>query len=116
MEHPDAEDYFQSKLKLFRQCSVACVNLDADRAAEVLETAGRHARRVITFGRTPEGDVYGSEIGKERPRHSLPRAHAALLPKLRLTMPGLFNVENALAAVAVSEALGVPERYIYTGS
>lgn len=115
MEHPDAEDYFQSKLKLFRQCSVACVNLDADRAAEVLETAGRHARRVITFGRTPEADVYGSEIEKSGHDILFRVRTPRFSRKLRLTMPGLFNVENALAAVAVSEALGVPERYIYTG-
>ena len=30
-------------------------------------------------------------------------------------MPGLFNVENALAAIAVCEGLGIPERHIYVG-
>jgi UDP-N-acetylmuramoyl-L-alanyl-D-glutamate--2,6-diaminopimelate ligase len=32
-----------------------------------------------------------------------------------LTMPGLFNVENALAAIAVAYALRIPEEHIYTG-
>ena len=32
-----------------------------------------------------------------------------------LTMPGLFNVENALAAIAVTTELGVPYKYIYDG-
>ena len=30
-------------------------------------------------------------------------------------MPGLFNVENALAAIAICEGLGIPEKYIYVG-
>ncbi|WP_242848937.1 glutamate ligase domain-containing protein [Syntrophomonas palmitatica] len=30
-------------------------------------------------------------------------------------MPGLFNVENALAAIAVTYTLNIPEEYIYEG-
>ena len=30
-------------------------------------------------------------------------------------MPGLFNVENALAAIAVCQGLNIPERCIYVG-
>ena len=37
------------------------------------------------------------------------------LREFRLTMPGLFNVENALAAIAVCEGLNIPERCIYVG-
>ena len=32
-----------------------------------------------------------------------------------LTMPGLFNVENALAAIAAAYILRIPENFIYTG-
>ena len=32
-----------------------------------------------------------------------------------LTMPGLFNVENALAAIAVAYVLKIPEEHIYAG-
>ena len=35
--------------------------------------------------------------------------------EFRLTMPGLFNVQNALAALAVCEAVGVPEQYAFAG-
>jgi acetylglutamate kinase len=37
------------------------------------------------------------------------------LREFRLTMPGLFNVENALAAITVCEGLGIPEQHIYVG-
>lgn len=35
VEHSDFEDYFQSKLILFKQCTIGCINLCADRAEEV---------------------------------------------------------------------------------
>ena len=37
------------------------------------------------------------------------------LRQFRLTMPGLFNVENALAAIALSQALNIPESCVYVG-
>ena len=40
IEHPDFEDYFQSKLKIFDQCKVACVNLDSDRKEDILCVRG----------------------------------------------------------------------------
>lgn len=39
IEHPDFEDYFSSKLKIFSQGAVNCVNLDCDYADRVLEAA-----------------------------------------------------------------------------
>ena len=30
IEHPDFEDYFSSKLKIFAQARIACVNLDCE--------------------------------------------------------------------------------------
>ena len=39
VEHPDFEDYFASKLKLFAQSEVNCVNLDSDHAGRILEAA-----------------------------------------------------------------------------
>ena len=39
IEHPDFQDYFASKLKIFDQAQVNCVNLDCDHAPEVLAAA-----------------------------------------------------------------------------
>jgi UDP-N-acetylmuramoyl-L-alanyl-D-glutamate--2,6-diaminopimelate ligase len=108
IEHPDAEDYFQSKLKLFRQSDTACVNLDSDRADEVLSAASA-CNRVITFStKNPDADVFASGIRKSGPdilfRARTPRFER----EFRLTIPGFFNVENALSAIAVCEALAFP--------
>lgn len=115
IEHPDFEDYFQSKLKIFAQAAVGCVNLDMERADKVL-TAAKTCPRVITFSqKDTNATVYADQIRKNGNdilfRVKTPR----YLRKFRLTMPGLFNVENALAAIAVCEALGIPEQHIYVG-
>lgn len=114
LEHPDEEDYFQSKLKLFSQSTVACVNLDTKRVDEVL-AAARNCQRVITFGTSPSADVYGHEIQKSGNDILFRVRTARFSRQFRLTMPGLFNVENALAAIAICEGLGIPEKYIYMG-
>ncbi len=115
IEHPDFEDYFQSKMKIFAQAAVGCVNLDMDRADEVL-AAAKACPRVITFSqKDTSAAVFADQVRKSGNdilfRVKTPR----YLRKFRLTMPGLFNVENALAAIAVCEALGIPEQYIYVG-
>ena len=116
LEHPDFEDYFHSKLKIFSQAEVSCVNLDCDRADEVLAAARRDCRRVITFSRKdPNADVYGSHIRK-RGNDILFRVTSRHISReFQLTMPGLFNTENALAAIAVCEGLGIPQQCIYVG-
>jgi acetylglutamate kinase len=115
IEHPDFEDYFQSKLKIFTHADLGCVNLDMDRADQVL-SAARCCRRLVTFSqKDPSAAVYADQVVKQGNdilfRVKTPR----FLRRFRLTMPGLFNVENALAAIAVCEALGVPERFIDLG-
>lgn len=116
IEHPDFEDYFTSKLRIFAQAAAACVNLDCDHADRVLAAARRACPRMITFSqRDPSATVFGSQVRKaggdilfrvKTPRYSR---------EFRLTMPGLFNVQNALAALAVCEALGIPEQYAFAG-
>ena len=115
IEHPDFEDYFQSKLRIFEQTELACVNLDCDRAAEV-RAAARRCRRTITFSQSDStADVFADQVHKSGNdilfRVKTPR----YLRHFRLTMPGLFNVENALAAIAVCEGLGIPETAISAG-
>ncbi len=116
IEHPDFEDYFTSKLRIFAQGEAACVNLDSDESTRVLEAAEAQCSRVISFSeKNPDATVYASGVRKVGGdilfRVKTPRYHR----EFRLTMPGLFNVQNALATLAVCEALGIPEQYAYTG-
>ncbi|WP_242848938.1 Mur ligase family protein [Syntrophomonas palmitatica] len=53
IEHRDIEDYFVSKLAIFKQCRTACVNLDSDMVDRVL-AAAKDSEQVITFGANPK--------------------------------------------------------------
>ena len=116
IEHPDFEDYFSSKLKIFAQGAVNCVNLDCEHADRILAAAQGAGKPVYTFSQKNEqADVYASQVRK-RGNDILFRVRTRrFFREFRLTMPGLFNVENALAAIAVCEGLQIPERCIYVG-
>lgn len=116
IEHPDFDDYFHAKLKIFAQADFSCVNLDCDHAQAALQAAQRDCPRVLTFSRhNPAASVYGSEVRKVG-HDILFRVDAAQLSgEYRLTMPGLFNVDNALAAIAICRGLGIPRQAVLDG-
>ena len=116
IEHPDFEDYFASKLKLFSQAQINCVNLDCDRASQVLAAARAAGRPVLTFSqKDPQADVYASQVRKEDGQTVFQVRTPQYEREFRLTMPGLFNVENALGAITVCQALQIPSWAVYDG-
>jgi len=116
IEHPDFQDYFTSKLKIFGQAQVNCVNLDCDHAPEVLAAAQAAGKPVITFSqKNPQADVYASSVRKEDGQTVFQVRTPSYEREFRLTMPGLFNVENALGVIAVCEALHIPDWAVYDG-
>ena len=116
IEHPDFEDYFGSKLKIFAQADFSCVNLDCEHAAEALESARSACGTVLTFSRqNPAAAVYGSNVRKVGHDILFQADAAQLSGQYRLTMPGLFNVDNALAAIAVCRGLDIPKQAVLDG-
>lgn len=114
IEHSDMEDYLSSKLKLFGLCRAACVNLDSDCLPRIMDEA-KNVRRLLTFGTNEQADIYGSNIRKDGFDTIFNVRCDRFNREFILTMPGLFNVENALAATAAAYILKIPEQYIYTG-
>ena len=116
IEHPNFEDYFASKLKIFAQAHISCVNLDCDHAQRVMEAAQAAGAPIITFSqKDPAAQVYASDVHKEDGQILFTLRTPRYTHQMRLTMPGLFNVENALGAAALCEALDIPEWAVYDG-
>lgn len=114
IEHSDFNDYFSSKLKIFEQTKTALVNIDSD-YPDTLLAAAKSSQKLIKFGKSPSADVYGYDIKKVgHETHFMVRT-AAFDEKFILTMPGLFNVENALAAIAVALEYHIPTEIIKQG-
>jgi UDP-N-acetylmuramoyl-L-alanyl-D-glutamate--2,6-diaminopimelate ligase len=118
--HPTMEDYFTAKRRLFapadggRPPRVAIVNADdpyGRRLADELSAAGADAARpaqLLTFAIDREATYRATavESGFDGSRFTLRTPAGALA--LRTPLPGRFNVQNVLAAVAAVHALGVP--------
>lgn len=107
VEHPDFEDYFASKLRIFDQARVAVVNLDSDEIQTILSRA-RRCERVVTFSaRDDSADVWASDIQSAYGMVSFTAHTPGWEGPVCLGMPGLFNVDNALATIAICEVLGI---------
>ena len=107
VEHRDFQDYFQSKLLLFRQVKTACVSLDSPFSRQILAGAAS-AERIVTFGAAAGADFRVSQIRTEQGRICFRVTCSDFDETFTLAMHGTFNVENALAAIAVAHVCGIP--------
>ncbi len=114
VEHSDLEDYLSAKLKLFSQSKLAVVNLNSDFSERVLEAATA-SENIITFGLDERAGFYGYNIIKKDHEIHFHVKTATFDEEFILTMPGLFNVENALAAIAVCCHFEIPLDIIKAG-
>ena len=121
IEHKDFNDYFHSKLRIFKQTKTAFICANSDNFNEIKE-ASKASEKVITFGHEDnlktdksECDVYGYNIKKTDDGIKFIVKTKDFDEEFLLTMPGLFNVENALAAIAVALEYNIPIEYIKKG-
>ena len=116
VEHQDFKDYFYSKLELFKQTENACINLDSNNVEEIIE-ASKKSPKVITFStKNKDADVYAYDIKKDGHNTIKFRVRTSSFDEeIVLNMPGLFNVENALAAISTAIVLNIPFENIYEG-
>lgn len=115
IEHPNFEDYFASKLKIFDASKIACVNMNADYADKILAYAKGKCENVITFGFDESCTIYCDAYTKKADGIYFNVASPKYNGEFAIGMPGLFNVENALAAIAICMALDVPEEFVKSG-
>lgn len=109
-EHPDMDDYLSCKLKIFDSSAIGVVNRDCDVADRVLEYATSRCR-VYTYGLTPDSDCYATDIRTVRRGSATGTEFNVVSPWYEGTMfvslPGKFNVYNALCAICVAGILKV---------
>lgn len=91
----------------------AIVCLDDQNIAEVLPEI---KKRTITYGLTPQADIYGDNLFFEEGRvHFTVKNGGRELGSLSIAPPGKHNVYNALAAICVGLELQVPFKTIREG-
>ena len=83
---------------------------------ERVRAAAAACPRVVTFSQKfPSADVYGSQVRKEGEKIAFHVRTPRYERELAIFTPGLFNVENALAAVASAEVYGIPADVVAAG-
>lgn len=91
----------------------AIVCLDDPNIADILPSI---KKRTITYGLTPQADIYAEDISWQDGRVFFTVKNAAgVLGRIGITPPGIHNVYNALAVVCVGLELELPFAKIQTG-
>lgn len=114
VEHSDFEDYFSSKLKIFKQARTAVVSLSSDCKERVLQ-ASQQCEKLITTGFDRSADFFCHDVKKVSLDTRFMVKTADFDEEFALSMPGLFNVDNALCAIAAAIEYDVPLDIIKRG-
>ncbi|GAB4059671.1 UDP-N-acetylmuramoyl-L-alanine--D-glutamate ligase [Uliginosibacterium sediminicola] len=109
--HGDMQSYAQAKAAVFAGSGVQVLNREDVWVAGL----GLAGRRVVDFGLSaPQGEAqYG--IRQIEGEHYLCRGSEVLLAHSALQLAGMHNLANALAALALCEAIGLPREALLAG-
>ena len=114
-EHKDFQEYLDCKKLLFRQTGPVIANKDDPRWQEATELA---KDRVVTVSQKGEADYMASEVQNLWEGSYLGvtfRLSGKMDAQVSIPMPGTFNVENALIAIAITAEMGIPKETILAG-
>lgn len=109
VEHHDFEDYFSSKLSIFKSAKVAVINSSADHFERIVSSAKREGCEIVTFGFRPNDTLCCTDLCHFENKTAFEaRWKEEEVLSYEILLAGSYNVENALAAIAVSKVFGVP--------
>ncbi len=111
-EHPDMEDYFRSKQKLFTLSRQGVVNSDSSHAEQLIQEA---PCPVLTYGIENEADVRALNIVTHSDFVEFDVETPWFKDHMTVSVPGLFSIYNALAAISVCGLKGVDAATIKEG-
>ena len=98
-EHPDMEDYFESKLKLFDMCDIAYVNADDLYGQRVIREA---KCEIKTYGIDNEANNIAKDITITNSYADFKEKLYGKNERIKVGIPGRFSIYNALAAICVA--------------
>ena len=114
--HPTFEDYFQAKLRLFRELlppgSPAVIDADSPGADQVIETAHNRKLKIFTVGQG--GKAIGlNSIAREGFKQRLSVTFEGRDFSVALPLAGAFQVSNALVAAGLALGLGSSAEIVF---
>ena len=108
-EHPDFEDYFESKAKLFGMAKKAFVNLDDYRALKLMKSVKTCDFK--TYAVDNNADMLAKDITITNVSVDFKVKLGMRNERIKVNIPGRYSVYNALAAISIANELKVdPEK------
>lgn len=104
-EHPDMEDYFHSKLKLFEMCKTGIVNADDLYGAKIPRLFPDNS--IITYGIDNFANVLAKDITITNSYVDFKVKITDRNERVKTGIPGRFSVYNSLAAICVAQKFGI---------
>ena len=104
-EHPDMNDYFNSKMKLFEMCKIGFINADDFYVAK--------AKKLITdcdiktYGIDNVSDLLAKDITVTNSSADFKVKIGDRNERVKTGIPGRFSVYNSLAAISVAAKFGI---------
>ncbi|MEI6601940.1 MAG: UDP-N-acetylmuramoyl-L-alanyl-D-glutamate--2,6-diaminopimelate ligase [Clostridia bacterium] len=111
-EHTDFEDYLMQKLKFPPMCKQFLINADMHDVQRVKAVA---PTGFLTYGIENKADIFAQNIIAKPDAISFDVITPWWSDHVMLSVPGAFNVSNALAAIGVCALLGVSKESILAG-
>ena len=115
-EHSSMQEYLECKSMLFKRCKVGFINTDDEKSSEIVKN---HTCEVKTFGIKNSADYCATNINLVNKFGDI-GVNCNLYGDLNvenvyISIPGEFNVYNALAASAVSHYMKISNESIKNG-
>lgn len=117
-EHKSFSEYLDCKARLFSQCKVGILN-EGDAHADFIRKKAA-CDRLYSFGTCKEADFLAENIQYSAEKGFLGleftfSAFGGEKTKMRVGIPGQFNADNALAAFAVCDLMGISRSVLSNG-
>ena len=103
-EHPNMEDYFNSKLKLFKMCKNGFINVDDLHVCKVPKLVPECT--IKTYGIDNNCDLLAKDITITNSYVDFKVKIGDKNERVKVGIPGRFSVYNSLAAICVAEKMG----------
>lgn len=103
-EHPDMQDYFNSKVELFKICKTGFINIDdyhVNKLAKLVPECN-----IKTYGIDNNCDMLAKDITITNSYVDFKVKIGIRNERIKTGIPGRFSVYNSLAAICVGEKLG----------
>ena len=116
-EHESFGHYFACKKRVFDQTNLCFVNRDTELFDEIVKDVPKEL--IKTYGIKHDCDYTAKDISLIREEDGISTVFTCKAPtwkrEMRVCIPGLHNVENALGAICIADHYGIDPEYIAGG-